>query len=251
MGSTDDSYETIDSDSATLISDSEEAHENSNSIYLDAVLNQLNIKLEDCYEEFITEKALPYSPENTVMVIPRVTQKEEDFLVMDAYIVVIDNNTKNIINKYYEKDAWTSDAIMLNTISIDTAPYKLNETTRAFGVKLSYANSSRPNPYSESSISLFVPQDNTLVKVLDGYPIYTHHGEWDTMCSGQFESTQTVLIMSGQQTNGYNNITAKSTITTEITKPKGDDCDSEESTENSSETLRFEDGKYQYKKRSY
>lgn len=247
MGTIDGS-EAIPADSTIQSADNDENSEGEASLYLDAVLNQLDIKLEDCYKGFITEKVLPYSTDMTVMVIPKIAHSEDDFWVLDAYIVIIDNNTKNIVHKFYEKDAWTSDAIMLNSISIDTAPYRLNETIRAFGVRLSYANNSRPNPYSESLLSLFIPDGDKLVRVLKDYPVDTYHGDWDTRCAGEFTSVETVLIMSDKQTNGYNNIIAKGTITTEINKPNGDDCDSEQSSKNTTETLRYEDGQYQFKK---
>ena len=103
----------------------------------------------------------------SVLVIPKYDINEQDneghdYFVLDAYIVVIDNATGKIICKFIEPNAWTSDALMLTGISIDTGLYHLNTTTRAFGIRVDYTGSSRPNPFSETHLSLYVADKNSL-----------------------------------------------------------------------------------------
>lgn len=151
------------------------------------------------------------------MVIPKISKQEIDeynnyYGVFDSYIVVVNNITKQIINKYYEKDAWTSDAVVLNKITIDTASYILNENKKAFGVRVYYQGSSRVNPYSREDISLFISEKDYLKKILNNYPIYELHGENNGNSKGEYETKQGKLIISNNKTNGFNNIIIKDEI---------------------------------------
>lgn len=164
------------------------------SIIIDNVLSQLKIQLSDCYSDLIVKKNIPYAQDKSVLVIPEIIEKSEDFFSCDSYILVINNETGEILNKFYESNAWISDAIRIDQISIDFAPYKLNSKTRAFGIRVLYKGSSKPNPYENEEISLFVPKDSALIRVLRNFSISSISGEWDTNCEGKFTAEKKVLI---------------------------------------------------------
>lgn len=190
--------------------------ENSEEL-LKKVLKELQLTEDDYNKGLYIEKILPYDKELTVMVIPKISKQEIDeynnyYGVFDSYIVVVNNITKQIINKYYEKDAWTSDAVVLNKITIDTASYILNENKKAFGVRVYYQGSSRVNPYSREDISLFISEKDYLKKILNNYPIYELHGENNGNSKGEYETKQGKLIISNNKTNGFNNIIIKDEI---------------------------------------
>lgn len=218
--------------------------------YVFIALEKLNLNYEDCQSSFIREKVMPYDTDKSIVVIPKISHKEdENFFIMDANIVVIDHLTHEIVYRYHKSDAWTSDAMQLTDITIDTAPYRLNPSTRAFGIRVSYMGSSRVFPFSETVISLFIPKEDRLVKILDNYPVSLFRGENDMSCVGYSEWTENILMISNRQTNGYNNIISKSTIkTTSYSKINEDDpdCLEKESTEYETDTLYFEDGKYNF-----
>ena len=102
------------------------------------VLVQLNLKPKDVNMDFIQTKVLPYAKEKTVLVILKYETNQDDaqFYVYDAYIVIADNQTGQILNKYFEKSKWTSDAIRLDGLTIDTGLYNLSDKIRAFGVRV-------------------------------------------------------------------------------------------------------------------
>lgn len=215
--------------------------------YLTIALEKLNISYEDCKSDFITEKILPYDTEKSLIVIPKISHKEDDFYTMDAYIVIIDHKTHEIVHMYHKDNEWTSDAMQLTGITIDTAPYILNASTRAFGIRLSYLGSSRVSSFSGTFISLFIPEGKKLVKILEDYPVVITRGESGMGCEGYNEWTETFLIMTDKLTNGYKDILAKSTITTTTFKefnPKESDCDEEQSTEYQTNTICFDAEKY-------
>ena len=148
--------------------------------HFDFILEQLDIKQDECFKELVIEKIIPYSNNESVIVIPKIAKIDgEDYdanYVFDAYIAIIENKSGRIISQFFEEKAWTSDAISLYKIEIDFAHYKLNAETRAFGVKIEYSGSSRVDPYSNDEISLFIQKDDKLERVLKNYSIKNFHG---------------------------------------------------------------------------
>lgn len=220
-----------------------------NTDHLNTVLKQLKIKKSDIHEKLFTQKILPYDKSKSVLVIPKYDINEQDneghdYFVLDAYIVVIDNATRKIICKFIEPNAWTSDALMLTGISIDTGLYHLNSTTRAFGVRVDYTGSSRPNPFSETHLSLYVADKNSLKQVLKNYSISRSGGEWDTNCAGEFEDRNSTFDIAKVQTNNYNNIIVRSTIVKSVSTPTNDDCVSKETTKKATSKLIFNGKEY-------
>lgn len=217
--------------------------------HLNTVLKQLKIKKSEIHEKLFTQKILPYDKSKSVLVIPKYDINEQDneghdYFVLDAYIVVIDNATGKIICKFIEPNAWTSDALMLTGISIDTGLYHLNTTTRAFGIRVDYTGSSRPNPFSETHLSLYVADKNSLKQVLKNYSISRSGGEWDTNCAGEFEDRNSTFDIAKVQTNNYNNITVRSTIIKSVSTPTNDDCVSKETTKKATSKLIFNGKEY-------
>lgn len=217
--------------------------------HLNTVLKQLKIKKSEIHEKLFTQKTLPYDKSKSVLVIPKYDINEQDneghdYFVLDAYIVVIDNATGKIICKFIEPSAWTSDALMLTGISIDTGLYRLNSTTRAFGVRVDYTGSSRPNPFSETHLSLYAADKNSLKQVLKNYSISRSGGEWDTNCAGEFEDRNSTFDIAKVQTNNYNNIIVRSTIVKSVSTPTNDDCVSKETTKKATSKLIFNGKEY-------
>ena len=215
-----------------------------NDVLSDKILKQLNINKKDIHKELYREKVLPNKTSNTVMVIPKYRTNETDpyghlYLELDAYIVVADNLTGKILSKYIEENAWTSDAFALADITIDTGIYQLNPENRAFGIRVSYEGSSRPNPFSKTELSLFIIQKNIIKRVLKNYPIKDFHGEWDTNCAGEFEDVVSVISIDKNKTNGFGNLIIKNNI--EITKniPTTDDCIEKKTSKISTSVLKY------------
>lgn len=217
--------------------------------HLNTVLKQLKIKKSEIHEKLFSQKILPYDKSKSILVIPKYDINEQDneghdYFVLDAYIVVIDNATGKIICKFIEPNAWTSDALMLTGISIDTGLYHLNTTTRAFGIRVDYTGSSRPNPFSETHLSLYVADKNSLKQVLKNYSISRSGGEWDTNCAGEFEDRNSTFDIAKVQTNNYNNIIVRSTTVKSVSTPTNDDCVSKETTKKATSKLIFNGKEY-------
>src|SRR6218665_1711411 len=185
-----------------------------NTDHLNTVLKQLKLKESQIRIELFTEKILPYDKSKSILVIPKYASDiEEGSFVLDAYLLLIDNATGKIISKFIEPNAWTSDAVILTDVTIDTGLYHLNKTTRAFGVRADYRTQSQPNPYNETNLSLYIVEKNTLKPVLHNYTIYRYRGEWDMKCNGEFEDNDSTIDIDKLQTNSFNNLIVKTKIT--------------------------------------
>ncbi len=142
----------------------------------------------------------------SLIVIPVISEEEEGILIFDANVVLIDNKTGKIISKYLGESAWYSDAVKLNNIEIDSTTYRLKESDLGFGIKIDYANQSRPNPYYSTELSLFIKDGEKLKPVLKDYRISYLNGETDTRCNGEFETHSKSLAITDTQNNGFYNL---------------------------------------------
>ncbi len=215
------------------------------------VMDELGIHLEDCEGSLFAEKVLPYNTNLSVIVIPKIGIQEDDFYSLDSYVLMVNNKTNTIEHLYFESyktSGWESDAIYITEISIDTAPYLLQENTRAFGVVLHTRSMSQPNPYSSNFISLFIPDGDKLQNILKNYEIYTFGGETDMNCWGKFAEVSKTLKMLKNTTNGFFDIEAHSTNSEIVYTKKDDDCIKSKKAKNSKQILKFSNGTYRTQK---
>jgi hypothetical protein len=168
----------------------------------DAILQQLQLSCKDCYIEFVSEQVMPDNKNLSIWVIPKVSFIETDeSFSLDGYVLLVDNQTNKIINKYYEPNAWFSDAYALTNITIDTVMYKLSNNVLAFGIRDNHRAGSSVSPAGQESLDLFIPQGNSLKKIFS-HLMYKYCEEYILNIDG-------TLIISDQKTNGYNNIILK------------------------------------------
>lgn len=197
------------------------------SLLISQVLKALQIPMGKTKEEFIRSKPMPNDPGKTIVSIPVLATEEDDgySYTMDAYFLVVESRTGKILQQYYEEGYWESDAVRLEDIGIDTAPYRLNPQTRAFGITTQFVGSSGPNPFSQNTMSLFIQQGNTLVKVVDKLVLEQYNGEWDMRCAGVFENKKTRIEVSSIKTNGYADLVLHSKTTNTESFKKAEECE--------------------------
>ncbi|MEO9894681.1 hypothetical protein [Aurantibacter sp.] len=212
------------------------------------VIDQLGLKLLKIKTDLITSKELPHRPNEIVVVIPEIVNSAENYFELDSHVTLVHSITGKVTHKFFESsmtNEWVSDAIRLTEITIDTAPYMLVKDKRAFGIRVSYLGSSRPNPYLKKTISLFVKSGDALKKVLHNYNVMDYGGEWDTNCAGEFTEEKKILIISEKLTNGFFDIIAKSTITHSIDYiPEDGECESEKDVTRKKIWLKFDGETY-------
>lgn len=222
-----------------------------NSVLAEKVFAQLKLNKSDINEELYVEKILPNMKSQTVMVIPKYRKNESDgygnfYQELDAYIIIVENTTGKILYQYYEEEAWTSDAIRLTSINVDTGIFTLNNETRAFGIVASYSSSSQPNPHHHIDLSLFIKSNKTLKKVLSNFTIITFGGEWDMKCVGEFEDiASTIIIDTKNKSKNFNGLLIKDKITKTINSAVKDDCLEKKTISNKTRKLKYNGFEYQ------
>lgn len=155
----------------------------------------------------------------------------------DLELLVLDAETLDIEQRLLLADRMSDDAISIRTIAFDTARYQMTKGQTAFGLRITKASSSVPNPSQEVDLWLYAIRDRQLVTVLDGLVVSDNSGEWNTRCAGLFDETARTLAMDKSSHGGQADI-----VITETTSSRTTDVDDKGEcveTENGGKTSRY------------
>lgn len=141
----------------------------------------------------------------TLMAVPLLGPEEAngDVQAGDLDILVVDSNTLQPRAALRLPDAVSSDAIRVDGIYLDTARYRLDAGTRAFGVRVTRSGSSRANPFGEEQLQLFVHDGSRLQAITDPIVMQSNGGEWDTNCAGEFQQHSRTLEVGPPPAQGW------------------------------------------------
>lgn len=212
------------------------------------ILAQLNIKYEDCYLEFISERVVPGNETLTIWLIPKIAFFEKDeygnkAFELDSYVLLADTKTGKIVSKYYKPTNWSSDAYELMSVVIDTLGYELNSDKITFGINSYSRASTRVCPTGDGFIELFAQEGDSLHCIFS-YSIYDYHGENDGGLNGNswMGEYRTSLIPLKDKADGFCNFAL-------LTNYHSESMENNEvvSSDISSDSLRF----YTYRANSY
>ena len=117
--------------------------------FTDAILKQVRLNntpghLADC-------KLLPQQPDRAVLLYQQAIEDPDNPEQPAAYrIHIITANTQRslMLDHYIDADEYTTDAMVLSNMSLDTAAYQLQPQLRALGVRIDYQGLSRVSPYN-------------------------------------------------------------------------------------------------------
>lgn len=214
------------------------------------VLQALHVKADQCALDFIAEKPLPGSQDEWILLIPEYLDKDEESGHYDlrAHVVVYNSRTKTMRHTILESSEWYSDAMVLNEVKIDTAPYLVGKGKRAFGIRVRHNGASRANPYGTETLTLIVPEKETLDIVLLEFETRTYAGELSGNCASKESLEESILIMTEDGSKPYFDIRVKTTVDHMISfiDPTGE-CDQESCTFTYERVLQYGDGGYFFK----
>ena len=134
-------------------------------------------------------------PGLVLVAVPLIAEVRVDGTSGDLEVLLVDEATGTPRQRLRLPHAMDDDAIRLSAVSFDTAPYRLGLDRLAFGVKRDWAGSSRPNPFSETTLSLYEVRDGAISPVLNNLVVYRSVGEWDLSCAGNTVATERILRM--------------------------------------------------------
>ena len=223
--------------------------QNEISTDMKSVIQLLNINLAQVDTELSIERPMRYIPEMMAFAIMekenQLDSSEYEHFSYRCHVVLYNASDKAITQTYVIENLW-SDAVRLSSLNFDFAPYLVKENMRAFGLRINYVGSSRPNPYGEEKITLFVIEKDKLVPILKDFTSYLYIGEWDTNCSGEFNEKRALFTIQTTQSMGFNTILVNYKHIKTVNTPAGNgDCNSKETLTKSSEVLAVKKGLYQ------
>lgn len=180
-----------------------------------------------------------------LVAVPVIAQVRSDGTSGDLDVLVVDEATGSPRHRLRLPRAMDDDAIRLTGVSFDTAAYVLGHDRLAFGVKREWTGSSRPNPFFETTLSLFEIRAGGLSRVLDDLVVFRSTGAWDLACVGETVATERILRMRPGQYGQDISVLERRTRT--ASKPdKGGDCRSTDRAEPPRTIiLRFDGERYQ------
>jgi hypothetical protein len=192
-------------------------------------------------------KVWPANEALTIAALPLPQQNNsDDEGTDDLEVLVADTASGTVIAHQFQKGAISYDAIRFSGLTLDTARYQLTPQNRAFGVRVEHEGSSRVNPISQTALSLYVVDGQSLRTVVDRLLVEDSGGEWDGNCAGTFSNTTRTLDLGQAGKEGYVTLkgTEKSSGTVNVVKNGECHYDVSKSVKRANFTLEYRNGKY-------
>jgi hypothetical protein len=207
------------------------------------VLANLGLEKKDCYERFIVSKNIPNSTNESIVVIPKISELNdiERYIILDSYLVIANSISGEIISSYFEEKAWSSDAVRMENIEVKYQPYQISKDTETIGILIDYDVWSRASPYSSKELSLFVRNGEKLIQVLKDYALYRLNGETDGTNNGEFVKHKKIIETNTNTESGFFDLIVTDSII-KTQSSEGVEKIIEESKR--IETLKYFNGKY-------
>ncbi|WP_175252721.1 hypothetical protein [Pseudomonas sp. BMW13] len=191
-------------------------------------------------------KVWPARPHLTLVAVPLLREEHDDHGQSDLEVLLLDSARQDVVARLIEPNRLDWDAIFVDGIEFDTAPYRLRAQDLAFGVRIKRRNGSAPNPFHETELNLYELDGQQLRSVLSELVVQRSGGEWDTHCAGEFsESTGVVIITERVGHVGYRDLQLRmSAIHSRSAEVAGDCQTVERSTQRSRYTIEYGDERY-------
>lgn len=153
-------------------------------------------------------KIWPAHDDLLLVAVPLIdsSQSGDGAHVGDIELLVVDRNSRQVRQRLLQPGLMDDDAIAIDKIEFDTGRYGVAPGITAFGLRIDMLGSSRPNPFRETDLRLYVLSGNALRVMLDGLVVAGYHGEGDASCAGSFYSNRVSLTMGTTSHHGYRDI---------------------------------------------
>lgn len=159
-------------------------------------------------------KTWPARPQLTLLAVPLVREVQSDQGRSDLEILVLDHKKQDVVARLIQPNLLDWDAIYVDRLVLDTAPYRLRGDDLAFGVRISRRNWSRMNPFAETELALYELKVQGLRPLLGGLVVESFGGERDDDCTASFGEAKGVLIVTDKVgRDGYRDLLFKRTLT--------------------------------------
>jgi hypothetical protein len=148
-------------------------------------------------------KKFPDKPEFTAFAILNSSGGDTNSYDLNTYIV--ESNSGKIVSNLYEKQQgeWLRNL----SVDIDTAPYRLNESIRAFGIRVKtyyrFDEGSSGSYSSSDNLSLYIFDKKNISNILSQIELSKEQGGLSPEDCNNSNHSRTIIV-SSQKTDGYN-----------------------------------------------
>lgn len=170
--------------------------------FTDAILKQAKLGLDqgliaDC-------KVLPQQHNRALVIFqqgdPDEAEYSDEGQSYQLHLLTADIQQKKLVDHYTDPVSYTSDALRLESISIDTAAYQLQADLRAVGLRINFHGSSSVNPYRYTLLNLYDLKRHK--KLLNNLRVNLSHGENDGRCNAENHSRTSSVVLHNTQHHG-------------------------------------------------
>lgn len=166
----------------------------------------------------------PAYPGHLLVAVPLLEVNEPDIQSGDLDLLVMAVDTLDVQALLTLPEFLVSDAMAISDLAFDTAYYDVFGDGPAFGVRISYAGSSRPNPFQRQVLSLFYNGPDGLRPIMDKLIVRQSGGEWDMDCTGAFYEFSRVIDLSETRHNGAADLILRPSGRNYVDEVVGGDC---------------------------
>jgi hypothetical protein len=199
--------------------------------------------------DLVACKKWPIKNGIAIYALPFIKESKNQ-TVYSFEIVVAKSLTGSILHRMKTPLALFSNGIAINNVEVDTARYRLNKKTRAFGLRVYYKGSSRVYPVYETQFSLYTASNGVISQVLPDVLLDSFQGDWDGNCDGSFFEAKAIILMGKNKVDGYSDLIVKRTGNHYSRKAEGEDCnDSDKTVEVKRQYYSYQNGIYKKKEK--
>ncbi len=165
---------------------------------------------------FYACKALPNNKNLVVVTFAAINESltksyplySDGGAIYDLISMVIDARNKSQIAKHLSKGALESNAVRLQSLTIDTGRYYLESGSIAFGVRSGAAANSHSYVADYTNLFLYKLSNNSLTVILNGLEVGSTSGSIEDKCDVKsvFKNSKKILSVSPQLTNGMHDL---------------------------------------------
>lgn len=171
----------------------------SNSIHisdLSGVLESLNIEQSRIMKSHVMDSVIPFDTTKSLLTLP--VKRTDDNSAYDLHLILLNKSSKAVCGHYVDSaKIVVSKKKNITNMKYDFANFKLNNSTRAFGVRISDSTATDIFMMKNEFMTLYVIDKDKINKVLDNVLISSVNDQWNLQnCEGDHFSETKIIVMS-------------------------------------------------------
>lgn len=196
--------------------------------------------------EYTAAKVWPGDPSRLIFAagVLHAREGEPDYGVetYDLHLLALKAGDHTVLASYVQAGAYTSDAIHLDSIGIDTANYALAPGVRGFGIASHFAHHGCA-AYEGEDLSLFIVDGHAIRPVLPGIGVTKSQGMCGTC--GDYSHSDSILAVAKTSSKGFADLIVKTRSTSAGPGTiQGEECIAPEESGKTTDVLRFDGSQY-------